>query len=110
MADINKYAARSGRAIKEDGSIINLADQLSGNIVEEQKTQSAAVGGKVTFSQPIKHLEIYNTDATNAGVFSVNGINLTVPAGEVFKAAIGGTPSTEVTITGSTSYILTRYE
>jgi hypothetical protein len=40
----------------------------------------------------------------------VNGINITVPAGEVFKASYGGTPRATVTVTGSTSYILTRYE
>jgi hypothetical protein len=64
----------------------------------------------VTFSKPIQYLEIYNTDGTNQGVFHVNGINITVPINESFKASYGGTPSADVTETGATSYILTRYE
>jgi hypothetical protein len=82
---------------------------LTGSIVVEQKTQVDAVTGTVTFSQNVKYLEIYNTDA-NQGVFNINGINITVPAGKSFKASIGGTPRATVTVTGSTSYILTRYE
>jgi hypothetical protein len=83
---------------------------ISGSIVAEQKTQANAVTGTVTFSKGIDTLEIYNVDATNQGVFNINGINITVPAGKSFKASFGGTPRTTVTVTGSTSYILTRYE
>lgn len=86
------------------------AVSLTGSNVAEQKTQANAVSGSVTFSKPIQHLEIYNVDSTNTGVFTVNGINITVPAGKSFKASYAGTPSTIVTVTGSTSYILTRYE
>lgn len=76
----------------------------------EQKTQADAAVGVVTFSDNIGAIEIYNTDPTNAGVFAINGINLNVPAGKVFNATvIGGTPGKTVTITGSTSYILSRY-
>jgi hypothetical protein len=84
--------------------------QLVGSLVAEQKTQADAVAGTVTFTNNVLHLEIYNVDATNQGIFNVNGINITVPAGEVFKASYGGTPRATVTVTGSTSYILTRYE
>jgi len=83
---------------------------LTGSNVVEQKTESDAVTGTVTFAEGIQHLEIYNTDATNQGLFNVNGINITVPAAESFKASYGGTPRNTVTVTGSTSYILTRYE
>jgi hypothetical protein len=83
---------------------------LTGSKVAEQKTQADAVTGTVTFSKSISTLEIYNTDAANQGVFNVNGINITVPANESFKASYGGTPSANITITGATSYILTRYE
>lgn len=83
---------------------------LSGSKVMEQKTQANASAGTVTFSKNIVTLEIYNTDATNQGVFIVNGITITVPAGKSFKASYGGTPSASVVVTGSTSYILTRYE
>jgi hypothetical protein len=84
---------------------------LTGNSVAEQKTQADAVTGTVTFSENIQFLEIYNTDGTNQGVFNVNGINITVPAGKSFKSEFKGTPRATVTnITGSTTYILTRYE
>lgn len=83
---------------------------LLGSYVDEQYTQADAVAGVVTFSKNIITLEIYNTDATNDGVFTVNGINITVPKTQVFKASYAGTPSSTVTVTGSTSYILTRYE
>lgn len=83
---------------------------LPGSNVAEQLTQANASSGKVTFLKPVQHLEIYNRDTTNDGIFIVNGITITVPKNEVFKASFGGTPSTQVTITGSTSYILTRYE
>jgi hypothetical protein len=83
---------------------------LSGSNVAEQKTQADAVTGTVTFSTYITTLEIYNVDVTNQGVFNVNGMNITVPAGKSFKASFGGTPRTTVIVTGSTSYILTRYE
>lgn len=87
-----------------------LNDPLQGSSVVEQKTQTDAVTGTVTFSKGVQFLEIYNVDGTNQGVFNVNGINITVPAGKSFKSAFSGTPRTTVTVTGSTSYILTRYE
>lgn len=83
--------------------------QISGNVLAEQKTQADAVAGVLTFATNISTVEIYNTDATNDGVFSVNGIVISVPAGKVYKSAIGGTPSPQITITGSTTYIVSRY-
>lgn len=94
----------------DDGSISSLVSS-TGDTLVEQKTQADAVTGTVTFDKPISSLEIYNTDGTNSGVFNVNGINITVPAGKSFKALFGGTPRATVTnITGATTYILTRYE
>lgn len=84
--------------------------QLIGNLVVEQKTQNDAISGFIAFSKVIQHLEIYNADDTNTGIFNVNGINITVPAGKLFKSSFGGTPSNSIKVTGSTSYILTRYE
>lgn len=83
--------------------------QLVGDVLQEQKKQTDAVGGVVTFAQNITSIEIYNTDATNSGTFTVNGIGITVPATKSFKANIGGTVGKTVTVTGSTSYILSRY-
>jgi hypothetical protein len=84
--------------------------KMFGNMVVEQKTHTNASSGTVTFANNIAVLEIYNVDATNTGVFNINGIDITVPAGKVFKASFGGTPRATVTVTGSTNYILTRYE
>ena len=75
----------------------------------EQKTQADAAVGVLTFSANIGAIGIYNTDATNAGVFVVNGITVNVPATKEFKAAIGGTPGAIVTVTGATTYIVSRY-
>ena len=63
----------------------------------------------LTFSANISTVEIYNTDAANAGVFTVNGIDINIPATKVFKATIGGTASAVVTVTGATTYIVSRY-
>jgi len=79
------------------------------DILVEQKTQVDAVAGVLTFSANISVIEIYNTDATNAGVFTVNGLAINVPAGKSYMAAIGGTPSPTVTVTGATTYIVSRY-
>jgi hypothetical protein len=83
--------------------------QLTGSSLQEQKTEADAVNGVVTFSDVIKHIEIYNKDTVNDGDFTVNGIKITVPEGDVFEAPIGGTPANTVTVTGSASYILGRY-
>lgn len=82
---------------------------LTGSTLQEQLTQTDAAVGVLTFSANISTIEIYNTDATNAGTFTVNGIVITVPPSKVFKATIGGTPSAEVTITGALTYIISRY-
>lgn len=95
-----------GRVLFNDG--VDVA--ILGNDLKEQHTQADAVAGVVTFAKAVRYLEIYNTDATNTGVFAVNGINITVPPNESFKAQIGGTPAASVSVSGSTSYILSRYE
>jgi hypothetical protein len=77
--------------------------------VAEQHTQADAVSGVLTFSDNISWIGIYNTDTVNNGVFTVNGIAITVPKGDTFQDGIGGTIGKTVSITGSTSYIVTRY-
>jgi hypothetical protein len=80
-----------------------------GSTLAEQKTQANAVNSVLTFSANILTIEIYNTDVLNDGVFTVNGIAINVPKGTTYKSTIGGTPGTTVTVTGSTSYIVSRY-
>lgn len=83
--------------------------KVKGSTLAEQLTQADAVAGVLTFSENISTVEIYNTDATNDGTFEVNGITINVPSEKVFKAAVGGTPSVEVTVAGATTYIVSRY-
>ena len=83
--------------------------KLTGSVLEQQKIQTDAIAGVLTFAANISTVEIYNTDAVNPGVFTVNGIAITVPAGKVFKDGVGGTPSNTVSITGATTYIVSRY-
>lgn len=83
--------------------------EITGNTLLEQKTEVDVVAGVLTFSQPIDVVEIFNTDATNSGMFIVNGVGITMPAGKSFKASVGVTPSKLVTVTGATTYIVSRY-
>lgn len=79
-----------------------------GTVIVEQKTQADAESNKVTFSAPIKAIEIYHAEAT-AKDFVVNGLTLKVPAGG-YRTRVGGTPSAEVTIPASVTCILNRLE
>ena len=94
-----------------DGSTpVAVVGSLPKDILAEAKTEADAVAGVLTFAENIFVIEIYNRDAVNAGVFTVNGLEINLPASESYMSAIGGTPSPEVTVTGSTSYIINRYE
>jgi len=79
-----------------------------GTVIVEQKTQADAESNKVTFSAPIKAIEIYHAEAT-AKDFIVNGLTLKIPAGG-YRTRVGGTPSAEVTIPASVTCILNRLE
>jgi hypothetical protein len=88
--------------------------QLAGNTLLEQQTQANATGGVLTFGSNFGTIEIYNTDTVNAGIFTVNGIVIHVPAStasyrSIFKAAVGGVPGNTVLASGAQSYIISRY-
>jgi hypothetical protein len=91
------------------GTTNKVVSEITGNTLAEQKTQANAVAGVLTFSANISTIEIYNTDVLNDGVFTVNGIAITVPKGIAYKTTVGGTPGLTVTVTGATSYIVSRY-
>lgn len=84
--------------------------QVVGSNLAEQQTQADASAGTLTFAANFEYVEIYNTDGTNAGTFTVNGITINVPAGKSYgPAGIAGTPAATVTVTGATTYIVNRY-
>lgn len=83
--------------------------QLTGSTLQEQLTENDAVSGVLTFVKNVSKVEIYNGDEANSGVFTVNGMDITVPPTRLFHAEIGGTPSNEVAVSGTTSYIVGRY-
>jgi len=87
---------------------INNGSQLSGSKIIEQLTETDAATGVLTFTDNINAIEIYNTDAVNNGVFEVNGINLNVPKGVLYRSNVGGTVAKTVTITGATTYIVSN--
>jgi len=87
---------------------ISNGSQLSGSKIIEQLTQTDAATGVLTFTDNINAIEIYNTDATNDGVFEVNGINLNVPKGVLYRSNVGGTVAKTVTVSGSTTYIVSN--
>lgn len=97
-----------GNGISKENPL-HTESHLIGNTVVEQKTEANVSAGKVTFGDFIDTIEIYNSDTVD-GKFTVNGVVLTVPAGKSFYARVKGTPSKEVVITGSTKYIITRFE
>ena len=78
--------------------------------LQEQLTEADAVSNVLTFSEDLSFVEIYNTDTTNIGTFTINGISVKVPPEQTFDSKFGGTPGNTVTITGSTSYIVSRYK
>ena len=90
----------------EDGKIIV---RIEGNTFQEQKTETHLSNGNLTFSAPINTIEIYNTDETE-GTFTVNGLSIKLPPGNLFKAKINGpSPSAIIGVTGTTKFIVSRY-
>jgi len=83
--------------------------QMVGSTLWEQQTESDATIGVLTFAENFAAIEIYNTDAINAGTFEVNGITINVPASGYFKSNVGGTPAKTVTIAGATTYTVNQY-
>lgn len=89
--------------------------RLVGDTVLEQLTEADAdVDGVLSFAENIVAIRIHNTDTENAGVFNVNGINITLPpstpATPSIYEFIVGAPGKTVTITGATTYTVSRCE
>lgn len=86
--------------------------KFPGSALQEERTEADAdENGVVAFSENISVIEIVNNDKTNEGVFTVNGIPITLPPSTDYflsrwKDGVGGTPGKTVTVAGSTSYIL----
>lgn len=104
--DLSKVTSVVTRPVGDGGGPVPV--QLSGSSLVEQLTQADAVAGVLTFAAAVEYVEIYNRDAVNDGVFTVNGVAVTVPKGEVWGGKVGGAPSATVTVATSTSYIVSR--
>lgn len=90
------------------GSIVPLDVNVETVALEEQLTELDAVNGTLNFSDVIKYVDIYNRDSTE-GIFNINNLDIVIPADTFFQAEIGGTPSNQIKITGSSKYIVGRY-
>jgi len=96
----------TGSNVALDVNVVNTNNDWK---LQEQLTQADAVNGTLTFSDVVKVVDIFNQDPTNSGVFTINGLSITVPANTFFCAEIGGNLSNTVTVSGTTSYIIGRY-
>jgi len=93
----------------QDGTMkTEINGSLPNQTLAEQLNETHANLGVLTFSENINCVEIYNRDAVNDGAFNVNGIDVLVPKGEPVTYVVGGIPSSEITVTGATSYIVSR--
>lgn len=89
-------------------NVVNQADQNTW-VLAEQRTEADAIGGVVTFQKEISKISIYNGSNEN-GVFIVNGMTITIPPITSWFGIISGNQSKQISISGSTSYIISRYE
>lgn len=122
MTRIDGMTVGSGRLLKEDDTVANIADLLSiiagggsgepsvvklfGNTLVEQKTQADAVENVITFSENINAIEIYHSeDAWQT--FIVNGLSLIIPSGG-YRTPIAGVPASTVTIPAGINCIVGR--
>lgn len=66
---------------------------------KESLTEVEMETGKITFSQPMKGIEIYNESNSNSLTYTINGIGVILEPGASDKAYYDS--FTEVTITGT---------
>lgn len=113
MTFLNETSDTSGRKIytaARDHRGTPVTDvSLLGTRLVQQFTEADEVNGKLTFSNFVDAIGIYNRDTVD-GVFNVNGFNIHVPAGEEAEFKVGGEASNIVTVTSSKKYIVSRYE
>ena len=94
------------------GSVLNPGVRvvgIKGSNLVEQLTEADEVSGDLTFSAAVEYVEIVNTDAVNAGVFTVNGVAVKVPPETIFGPAAVGVPAAVVAVAGSATFIVSRY-
>lgn len=90
---------------------VNVVNQMDNSLIlQEQMTEADAVSGQITFAENVKAVDIFNRDTANEGIFTINNMDITIPPDTYFQASIGGTPSNVVAVSGSTSYVIGRYE
>lgn len=80
--------------------------ELTGNVLQEQKTQADAVDNVITFSENITAIEIFHAEDTWQQ-FVVNGITLNIPAGG-YRTPITGVAGATVTIPANIKCVVGR--
>jgi hypothetical protein len=128
---IDEMSARSGRMVKENEAVVNVAEKIEsleakitelhtamttgdGAIVkvngsllaESHLTEADAVANVLTFSANINAIEIFH-EAETRQTFQVNGINIIVPPG-YYRTPVGGVAGATVTIPAGVSCIVGR--
>ena len=90
----NEYQARTGRVVKEDGTIVNEA-------VSAKQPFNGSSSQTFNFGSKMRGLVISN-DVTTDLTFTINGETYTVKGGEVFEELFD--PFTQVVITAQGEY------
>lgn len=80
--------------------------ELTGNILQEQKTQDDTVDNVITFSENISAIEIFHAEDTWQQ-FVVNGLTLNIPPGG-YRTPIAGATGKTVTIPANIKCIVGR--
>ena len=90
----NEYQPRTGRVIKDDGTIVNEA-------ISAKQPFSGSTNQTITFASKMRGLVVSNDVLTDLS-FTLNGATYTVKGGEVFEELFD--PFTEVVITAQGEY------
>ncbi|GLI82316.1 hypothetical protein ANABIO32_00020 [Rossellomorea marisflavi] len=100
--------------LTEKGEVVSAISPLSvstkGTVLQEQLTDADSTNNTLTFAKNLEFIEIFNYHSSNEGKFEINGFEVNVPADSSVCVNLGGTLGKTVKVSGSTSYIVARYE
>lgn len=92
MVDINTYAPKSGRILKEDNTVVNVADLMTAENLFPKKVTVATAGTLVQLADLAVESVIIKANAANAGDILIHASG-TPAADEVYPLAAGDTVS-----------------